>query len=65
MTIFSEEYATLNNQIQFNRIKKLIEEKDVEAIFFDYFQMADNVWLDVLNEKNPHQTGAFDCGQRL
>ena len=51
MTIFSEKYATLNNQIQFNRIKKLIEEKNIEAIFFDYFQMADNVWLDVLNEK--------------
>ncbi len=51
MTIFSEKYATLNNQIQFNRIKKLIEEKDVEANFFDYFQMADNLWLDVLNEK--------------
>ena len=51
MTIFSEKYATLNNQIQFNRVKKLVEEKKIEAIFFDYFQMADNVWLDVLNDK--------------
>ena len=37
MTIFSEKYATLNTQIQFHRIRKLIEEKDIVAIFFDYF----------------------------
>ena len=38
MSIFSEKYNTLNNQIQFNRIKKLIDEKDIKQFSLTIFK---------------------------
>ena len=51
ITITSEKYSFFKNQNNFNKLKKKLDENGVDAIFMDYFMMADNVYLDELSDK--------------
>ena len=49
--IISEKYSLFKNMRDFTKLKKQCDEDGIDAIFIDYFQMADNVYLDELTVK--------------
>ena len=49
--ILSEKYSSFKNLRNFNKLKKQLDEKGIDTIFIEYFQMADNVYLDELAGK--------------